>query len=172
MPSDVYLSINMGPEALVSPRFDEALRGVRTDRVVVEITEHAPTTDYPRLKQELRYLRGLGVRIAVDDAGAGFASFRHILELRPDIIKLDTSITRDVHAEVPKQALVSALVAFASKLGAELVAEGVETAEEAVELGALGVQFVQGFHIARPGPIPDRFTIPELEMPSNPPARR
>lgn len=97
--------------------------------------------------------RRSGVRIAVDDAGAGFASLRHILELAPDIIKLDISIVRNIDTESSQRALASALVAFAREIGTELVAEGVETAGEAVALDLLGVRLIQGYYVARPTPL-------------------
>jgi EAL domain-containing protein (putative c-di-GMP-specific phosphodiesterase class I) len=99
--------------------------------------------------------RGSGVRIAVDYAGAGFASLKHILELSPDIIKLDISIVRDIDTEVSHRALASALVGFAREMGTELIAEGVETAGEAFAVDLLGIGLVQGYYLARPGPLSD-----------------
>jgi EAL domain-containing protein (putative c-di-GMP-specific phosphodiesterase class I) len=162
LPPDVFLSINMGPESVVSPRFDTALLRLPAGRVVVEITEHTPATDYPTLNRELRELRSLGVRIAVDDTGAGYASLRHILQLSPDIIKLDISITRGIQDVPANRALASALVTFAHEIGADLIAEGVESSAEAATLAELGIDLVQGFLVARPGPIPDRFELPSF----------
>jgi EAL domain-containing protein (putative c-di-GMP-specific phosphodiesterase class I) len=119
---------------------------------VIELTEHAPASDYRSLREALDAFRRSGVRIAVDDAGAGFASLRHILELAPNIIKLDISIVRDIDTEVSHRALASALVGFAREMGTELIAEGVETAEEALALDALGIRLMQGYYLARPGP--------------------
>ena len=117
-------------------------------------------SDYPRLREALDPLRRSGSRVAVDDAGAGFSSLRHILELAPDIIKLDTNIVRNIDREPSHRALASALVGFASETGSDLVAEGVETVEEARTLSSLGIPLIQGYFAARPGPIPESFVIP------------
>ena len=96
----------------------------------------------------------------MDDAGAGFSSLRHILELAPDIIKLDTNIVRNIDREPSHRALASAMVGFASETGSELIAEGVETVEEARTLSSLGIPLIQGYFASRPGPIPESFVIP------------
>ena len=160
IPADVFLSVNVDPRDAASPELLDALRSGPSERVVIELTEHAPASDYPRLRQTLEPLQAAGARIAVDDAGAGFSSLRHILELAPDIIKLDINIVRNIDTEPSHRALASALVAFASETGSDLVAEGVETADEARTLSMLGVPLIQGYFAARPGPIPDRFVIP------------
>ena len=160
LPIDVFLSVNVDPTAAGSPELAEVIEPWPAGRVVIELTEHAPTGDYPSLREALDAFRRSGVRIAVDDAGAGFASLRHILELAPDIIKLDVSIVRDIDSESSHRALASALVGFASEIGTDLVAEGVETVEEATTLYSLGIKLIQGYFAARPGPIPDRFVIP------------
>jgi EAL domain-containing protein (putative c-di-GMP-specific phosphodiesterase class I) len=160
LPVDVFLSVNVDPTTAGSRELAEVIEPWPAERVVIELTEHAPAGDYPSLREALDAFRRSGVRIAVDDAGAGFASLRHILELAPDIIKLDVSIVRDIDSESSHRALASALVGFASEIGTDLVAEGVETAEEALTLYSLGIQLIQGYFAARPGPIPDRFVIP------------
>jgi EAL domain-containing protein (putative c-di-GMP-specific phosphodiesterase class I) len=96
LPPDVYLSLNASPACVTSPQFDELIADVAACQLVVEITEHAHIDDYRTLNKTLDRLRAAGIRIAVDDAGAGFASLRHILHLRPDISKLDLSLTRGV----------------------------------------------------------------------------
>jgi EAL domain-containing protein (putative c-di-GMP-specific phosphodiesterase class I)/AmiR/NasT family two-component response regulator len=153
LPEDVYVSVNVDPTAASSPELAEIVGRWPAERVVIELTEHAPAGDYPSLREALEAFRRSGVRIAVDDAGAGFASLRHILELSPHIIKLDISIVRDIDSEPHQRALAAALVAFAREIGTELVAEGVETAAEALILDLLGIRLVQGYFIARPGPI-------------------
>jgi EAL domain-containing protein (putative c-di-GMP-specific phosphodiesterase class I)/ActR/RegA family two-component response regulator len=160
LPVDVFLSVNVDPATAASPELARAIQRWPGERIVIELTEHAPASDYPSLRDALDAFRRSGVRIAVDDAGAGFASPRHILELAPDIIKLDISIVRDIDTEGSQRALASALVGFAHETGTELVAEGVETADEALTLYSLGVPLIQGYFAARPGPIPDRFVIP------------
>ncbi|MGZ5305631.1 MAG: EAL domain-containing protein, partial [Actinomycetota bacterium] len=126
----------------------------------IELTEHSLPSDYPSLREALDVLRRSGMRIAVDDAGAGFASLKHILELAPDIIKLDISIVRDIDTVASHRALAAALKGFAREIGTELVAEGVETAEEALALDALGIRLMQGYYLARPGPISDLILGP------------
>jgi EAL domain-containing protein (putative c-di-GMP-specific phosphodiesterase class I)/ActR/RegA family two-component response regulator len=160
LPVDVFLSVNVDPTTAASPEFADALRRWPSDRIVIELTEHAPTGDYPTLRGALDTFRRSGTRIAVDDAGAGFASMRHILELAPDLIKLDVSIVRDIDTEASHRALASALVGFAREIDVGLVAEGVETAEEACALYSLGITLIQGYFAARPGPIPDRYVVP------------
>jgi predicted signal transduction protein with EAL and GGDEF domain len=106
----------------------------------------------PTADQEAARLRALGVRIAIDDAGAGYASMRHILSIEPDLIKLDMSLTRGIDQDRKRRALASALIAFAHETRIDIVAEGVETAAELDTLRELGVRKVQGYFLARPGP--------------------
>ena len=120
---------------------------------MVEITEHTSIDDYGLVSRALLALRARGLRLAVDDAGAGYASLRHLLEMRPDLIKLDASLTRGIDLEPGRRALAQALIAFARATGAALVAEGIETAAEEVELEKLGVVLGQGYHLGRPGPL-------------------
>jgi EAL domain-containing protein (putative c-di-GMP-specific phosphodiesterase class I)/ActR/RegA family two-component response regulator len=160
LPLDVFLSVNVDPTTAASPELADAVERWPSERIVIELTEHAPAGDYPALRDGLEAFRRAGVRIAVDDAGAGFASLRHILELAPDLIKLDVSIVRDIDTEASHRALASALVGFAREIDTGLVAEGVETAEEACALYTLGISLIQGYFAARPGPVPDRFVVP------------
>lgn len=153
IPDDIYMSVNVDPTTASTIWLADIVERWPAERIVIELTEHAPASDYPTLRESLEAFRRSGVRIAVDDAGAGFASLRHILELAPDIIKLDISIVRDIDTETSHRALASALVGFAREIGTELIAEGVETAEEAIALDALGVRLMQGYYLARPGPI-------------------
>jgi len=148
---ELWVSLNVSPRtALSTERLLHALSPIRLDRLVVEITEQAEVEDYDELNVALRRLRGEGVRIAVDDAGAGYASLRHILRLEPDMIKLDKSLVRDVHRDRARRALATALITFAAEIGATIIAEGIETAAELDALRRLGVTFGQGYHLARP----------------------
>ena len=134
--------------------------GVPAERVVVEVTEHARITDYERAEQQLGVIRASGVRLAVDDAGAGYATFRHILSLRPDIIKMDRSITQDIDTDTARRALATALVVFAGEIGAIIIAEGVETGEEILALRRAGILRAQGFALAPAVSIPSSvFTL-------------
>jgi EAL domain-containing protein (putative c-di-GMP-specific phosphodiesterase class I)/AmiR/NasT family two-component response regulator len=154
LPEGVFMSINGSPETVVSSRFIQALGEADTDRIVLEVTEHAAIADYPRLRTAVKRLRGVGMRLAIDDAGAGFASLRHILQLSPDFIKLDISLTRDIHVDPPQRALAAALVTFAREIGATITAEGVEVLEEVETMKDLGVELGQGFFLGRPGALP------------------
>jgi EAL domain-containing protein (putative c-di-GMP-specific phosphodiesterase class I) len=160
LPGHLYLSINTSPDTLGSRELLEAISGVDATRVVVELTEHSSVADYDALLADIDVLRRRGVRIAVDDAGAGYASFRHILSLRPDIIKFDRDMVTGVDVDLARGALVSAMVAFAERIGAKLVAEGVETGAELDALAKLGVSSGQGYLLARPGPLP----LPEITV--------
>ena len=148
-----YLSLNVSPETALSPDLAAVLRGAPAGRLVLEITEHAAVEDYDLLNRRLVELRAAGMRLAVDDAGAGFSSLQHILRLRPDIIKLDMTLTRDVDADPVRRALAAALVSFAAELRADVVAEGIETSAERDTLRTLGVRCGQGYHLGRPAPL-------------------
>lgn len=154
LPADVYLSVNVSPETVCARELRDVLAGVDARRVVVEITEHSSVSRYDQLIGELAELRELGARVAVDDAGAGYSSFRHILALRPDLIKLDSGVVRGVDGDRARETLVGALASFAESLGATVVAEGVETAGELDTLVRAGVGCGQGFYLARPGALP------------------
>jgi EAL domain-containing protein (putative c-di-GMP-specific phosphodiesterase class I)/DNA-binding NarL/FixJ family response regulator len=146
----VAMAINVSPTTVVSGRLHEVLTGVPVDRVILEITEHAPVDDYKSVRTALSRWREKGLRIAVDDAGGGYSSFAHILELSPELIKLDTSLIRDLHTSPHRQALVRAVISFAEEMHVHVVAEGVEAEAELIELRRLGAHFAQGFHLGRP----------------------
>ena len=154
MPPDTYLAVNVSPETLVSEELRALLATVPGERIVVELTEHARVDDYEAVQQAVGELRARGVRLAVDDAGAGFASFQHILRLQPDIIKLDRSLTSGVDTNPVRHALASAMVTFAASLGAKICAEGIETEGEIVSLQELGIALGQGYFLGKPGPLP------------------
>ena len=119
--------------------------------MVVKGTEHSEVADYAALHTALAPLRGRA-RIAIDDVGAGYSGLRHIVDMKPDLLKLDMGLTRDIDRDEARHALAQALVAFAGRIGAEIVAEGIETPEEAATLKALGVCYGQGWHFSRPMP--------------------
>lgn len=152
LPDDAYLSINLSPDTL--PRCAELIDGLPSERIVIELTEHAAIEDYRAARAALAPLRAVGVRVAVDDAGAGFASLRHALQLAPDFIKLDVSLCRGIDADRQRRALAAGLVGFAQELPAAIVAEGIETPAELQALRDLGVRYAQGFYLAMPGPLP------------------
>jgi EAL domain-containing protein (putative c-di-GMP-specific phosphodiesterase class I)/ActR/RegA family two-component response regulator len=152
-PPGTFLAVNVSPELAVDQRFAALVTGpLQTPDLVIELTEHYAVADYERLNDRLDRLRSCGVRVAVDDVGAGFASFRHVLTLHPDIIKLDVSLTAEIDVDSSRRALAAGLVAVGRELGATVIAEGIETADQLDCLVALGVEQGQGFYLARPSP--------------------
>jgi EAL domain-containing protein (putative c-di-GMP-specific phosphodiesterase class I) len=150
LPDRSSVSINVSPATILTRLLAEALECAPLDRIILEITEKEAVEYYDTIVEALAPLRARGLRLAVDDAGAGYSSFRHILHFRPDFIKLDVSICRDIHADHMRRALASALVTFCRETGSQLVAEGVESADELKSLRALGMSIVQGHVFARP----------------------
>ena len=161
LPPHAYLAINVSAQTLLDDRFVHLLATLGDDRgrLVVEVTEHAAIEDYDALAEVLTGIRSMGARLAVDDAGAGYASMQHILRLRPDIIKLDRSIVADNHLDPARFALIGAMASFAASLGMTVVAEGVETPGELAALVENGVSHAQGFYLARPAIDPPTLTV-------------
>lgn len=150
LPRDTYVAVNLSAAALCSGSLPDVLAGTELTRVVLELTEQTGVPDYAAMRERVAWLRARGGRVAVDDAGAGYAGLQRILEMAPDVIKLDRTLVHDVAADPARQALVSALTWFAQRTGATLVAEGVETQDQVVVLRDLGVPLGQGFHLGRP----------------------
>ena len=150
LPEDIALCINAGPEAMASDEVLQLLRASDSRRIVMELTEQVKVDDYPRLSCALKQLRLMGVRLAIDDTGAGFASLAHILKLAPDIIKLDRELVSGIDHDPVRGALAAALVTFAGKTGAEIIAEGIETAAEFEVVRGLGIRYGQGYFLCRP----------------------
>lgn len=149
LPHDAWLSVNVSPELLLDPgRLARVLAASRRP-VVVEITEHVAIDDYAPVRRALRSL-GPNVRVAIDDAGAGFASFRHVLELEPDFVKIDADLVRGIERDPSRQALVVGMRHFAQETGCTLIAEGVETEDERAMLDALDIRYGQGYLLGRP----------------------
>ena len=153
LPSGVFMSVNLSPATLMSPDVAAAIPAGVSDRVVIEVTEHTPVVDYLALRAALAPLRDRGVSVAIDDAGAGFASLRHILKLAPQYIKLDISLTQNIEHDDGTRALAVALTTFARSLGARVVAEGIETETQLEALRALGIDLGQGYYLGRPMPM-------------------
>ncbi|MFA9444505.1 EAL domain-containing protein [Egicoccus sp. AB-alg6-2] len=165
LPDGVRVAVNLSPAVVSDRRFPACLAAAPAGRVIVEITEHAPVDDYQQLTGVLADLRSAhDVLVAIDDAGAGFSSLRHIVQLGPDLIKLDMSLTRDIHLDPVRRALADSLVGFATSAGIRLVAEGVETMEELHELHELHVHAAQGYLLGRPGSLLE--IRPTMSLPS------
>lgn len=155
IPDELYLSINVSPKNILSGAINAALQDVPLQRIVLEVTEHVAIPDYSQFGHCLAPLRDRGIRLAVDDAGAGYASFLHILKLKPEIIKLDISLIRNIDTDITRRALATALVGFAQETGSQLVAEGVETAPELAALKQLLINTAQGYLLGHPLPLGD-----------------
>jgi len=153
-PERLPLAVNLSPEALLRPSVVDLLMQHSDQRIGVEVTEHHPIDDYDRLLGVTGLLQSAGVLLSVDDTGAGYASLRHVLRLRPDVIKLDIALVAGVHQDPAKRALIVGLGVFARQTGAALIAEGVEEPEERDVLLDLGVRYGQGYLFARPAPFP------------------
>ncbi|MBB4766704.1 EAL domain-containing protein [Amorphoplanes digitatis] len=162
MPPGAWLSINLSVEAITTPAVTTLLLEHAHRGITIELTEHTQVTDYHALNQITDTLRTAGILIAVDDAGAGYASLSHVLQLRPDIIKLDITLVRDIDTDPIRTALARALATFARETGAMLIAEGIETHAEHEKLRSLGIELGQGYYMARPGPLPSRHIEPLL----------
>lgn len=153
LPAPLYLAINVSPATLMHPQLAALLQPFDGSRIVLEITEQVQAFDYPRLSEHILALQRQGLRIALDDAGTGFASLRHLLHLSPDIIKLDLTLTRGIDAEPRRQRLAQAILSFADETNASVTIEGIETEAELETLKTLGARYGQGYQLAHPGPL-------------------
>jgi EAL domain-containing protein (putative c-di-GMP-specific phosphodiesterase class I) len=152
LPDNCFLTLNVGPDALLSDRVAAVFAGQDLSLTVIEVTEAAPVADYDVLLRTLAELRGQGAWIAVDDAGAGYASLSHVMQIRPDFVKLDRALVMDVDRDPARHALVETFGTLAGRLDAWLLAEGIERPGEREALAAMGVPLAQGFGLARPAP--------------------
>jgi EAL domain-containing protein (putative c-di-GMP-specific phosphodiesterase class I) len=160
-PDGTYLSVNLSANALASDEV-QAVLPKRLDGLVIEITEHEPLGDEPELRGALDDARGRGARLAVDDAGSGYAGLKSVAALAPDLIKLDRTLIQGVHDDPVKAALIEAFVRYSRDSGAGVIAEGIETLDELIRLAELDVAFGQGYGIARPDsayPVPARAAV-------------
>ena len=147
IPDRYPVAVNLSPSAVLDPSIQELL--VSVDRpLIVEVTEHEPFPE--SLGPDLEKLRGAGIAVAVDDAGAGYASFVQLLRLRPDIIKIDGELIDGIDENPVRRAFATALKALGAELGAKIVAEAVETPAQLDTLTGLGIEYGQGFLLGRP----------------------
>lgn len=165
LPDGCALAVNLSPPVVTRPRLRHLLSQVPCDRVVIELTEHHAIEDYPKVRTTLAALRALGVRLAVDDTGAGFASLSHIIKLAPDLIKLDYELIHGIAHDPVRRSLATAIVSFAADIGSDIVAEGVESEEELDVVRTLGIRYAQGFLLGRPGTLDDFDEKVPLEHP-------
>jgi EAL domain-containing protein (putative c-di-GMP-specific phosphodiesterase class I) len=152
LPRGAFISLNVSPALAMGlmPLLDVVAGADRP--VVLEITEHAEIADYGKLMAALAQVRSHAM-LAVDDAGAGYAGLHHILQLKPQYVKLDISLVRNVDTDPARQAMVTGMAHFAAGVGCALIAEGIETENELTALKLLNVEYGQGFYLARPAPI-------------------
>src|SRR4051812_27490630 len=149
-PAGRLLFVNISPDALSAPGLF-ALADKLPSRLVIEITEQHEVSDYAALRDQLGPWIARGAQIAIDDTGTGYASLEHVVELRPDFLKLSRALVADIDHDANRQALLRALLAFAREVGAALIAEGVERREELEILREAEVDFAQGWLLGRPG---------------------
>jgi EAL domain-containing protein (putative c-di-GMP-specific phosphodiesterase class I) len=158
LPAGAWLNLNCSPQLIMA---GSALRGIIAgiDRaIVLEVTEHAEVSDYEQFRAAVSAL-GSRVQLAVDDAGAGYSSLRHILELRPAFVKLDRSLVTGLESDDVRRAMVAGLLQFARGSGCRLIPEGIETQAELVALRGLDIKLGQGFLLGRPAPIEELAPI-------------
>lgn len=160
-PPDQFLAVNMSPASVLRLSEQEFCDPHLCSRIVIELTEHVPIEDYSALHHALRPMRERGTRLAADDLGAGYAGFRHLMLLEPDIIKLDISLVRGIHLSRNQRALARSLVAFANEVGSIVIAEGVEQIEELEECLDIGVPWGQGYYLGRPAAYPGGQVVPK-----------
>jgi len=147
-----YVAMNVSPQTLLTPACAELLGRLPANRVLLELSEHDQVEDYDALQAALAAPRAAGMRLAIDDVGAGFSSLRHIVLCAPDVLKLDRTIIDGIGADPVLSTLVAALVEFAHGNGSRVVAEGIETAADGEALRLLKVDYAQGWFFGRPGP--------------------
>jgi len=163
---DGYIAMNVSPATLLTPECAALLNRLPLPRVLLELSEHDQVADYAALTTALAPLRAEGLRLAIDDVGAGFSSLRHIVVTTPDVIKIDRSIVSGLDTDPVLSTLVHSLVEFGHGCRVQVVAEGVETAEEAAVLRNLGVDYGQGWHYGRPGPPEALAQVPSPAIPA------
>ncbi len=154
LPDGVFVSFNVSAATFRAPAFGDIIRAGAARPIVIELTEYEKVDDYQVIVESMASHRKAGARLAIDDAGSGFASLQHILKLQPDLIKLDLQLVAGIDVDPAKRSLASALVRFASETGASLIAEGIETEGELAALRELGVTIGQGYALGKPGPLP------------------
>ena len=170
LPDSVYIGFNVSPNIIVNGQLEKAFADAPLDRIVLEINEHPTIRQYDEMAKVLRPMRDKGLRISVDDAGGGVESFRHILQLEPEIIKLHMSLVRGINADPARATLASALIQFGREHRGDLVAEGIETAAELSLLKAKGVVKMQGYLLGRPGTLEAACTLCERNLARRGPA--
>lgn len=164
LPDGVSISVNVGPEAILTPHLRNLIGRFDRGRVVIELTEHTAFERFPEMPAALGPLRRAGALISVDDAGSGYSTLAHILTLAPDFIKLDRKLISGIDLDPVRRAMVTSMVTFAGETGATILAEGIENADELETVRSLGVRFGQGFHLRRPAPLEQLDLTSPIEL--------
>jgi EAL domain-containing protein (putative c-di-GMP-specific phosphodiesterase class I) len=159
LPAPHYLALNASPATVADPRLASLLATWPLERLVLEITEHDAIADVDAINAALAPLRARKMRLAVDDAGAGYSGLQQILSLKPDLIKLDRALIQDIHRDPAKRSLAVALASFARGTGSQLIAEGVETEAELEMLRVAGIDNIQGYLLGRPMPLAEAIEL-------------
>jgi EAL domain-containing protein (putative c-di-GMP-specific phosphodiesterase class I) len=154
IPEPLYLCVNFFSETLLSTDLTDIFRDVPPGRVVLELAEHERLADSRSLIESVDRLRRLGARFAVDDAGSGFSSLRHVLRIKPELLKLDINLTHQVDRDPMQKMLASSLASFAVEAGMVPAAEGIESRPQLEALRQIGVVYGQGHYLGRPQAIP------------------
>ena len=166
LPSDHYLTLNVSVETLLSDQLLDLLADVPSERIILELTGEASGDELFPLEQRMLDLHARGLRVAVDDVGTGTARFQRILQLKPDIIKLDIGLTRGIDIDPARRSFGRALLSFGlDTCGATFIAEGIETQGELDTLRALGCPAGQGYLLGRPHQLTMRYLAPFTAAP-------
>jgi EAL domain-containing protein (putative c-di-GMP-specific phosphodiesterase class I)/CheY-like chemotaxis protein len=144
VPSFAFLMVPVSPATLLAPAYHDVVRELGCERLVLDITEHAPVEDHAPINDALAPLRAEGVRLAVSDVGAGLSSLRHVAMLAPDLVTIDTALTDGIDEDGARHAIVAAITARSTQLGATTIAESVTTESQLDELAGLGIDLVHG----------------------------
>ncbi len=164
LPGGARLSVNLSAAALHDPRTRAMLREAHPERLIVELTEESLITDMRSLRADLDPLLSSGIKLAVDDMGAGYSNLRQAIALAPSMLKLDRTLVRGIDRDPSQRLLIDALTGYAQRTGAEIVAEGIETEAELEVVRALEISYGQGYFIARPAPPWPRVHLPAAEQ--------
>lgn len=156
--TDARLSINFLPNAVYSPVACIQLTlktaratGLPIDRLIFEFTENEEIVDPDHLTNIVNTYRKMGFGTAIDDFGAGHAGLGLLARFQTDFIKLDMELIRAIETSMPRRMIVEGVVRIAQSMGITIIAEGVETIAEYDALRAIGIRYIQGFLLARPG---------------------
>jgi diguanylate cyclase (GGDEF)-like protein len=164
LPHGTRLSVNLSAAALHDPRTRAMLRDAHPEQLIVELTEESLITDMRSLRADLDPLLSSGIKLAVDDMGAGYSNLRQAIALAPSMLKLDRTLVRGIDRDPSQRLLIDALTGYAQRTGAEIVAEGIETESELEVIRALRISYGQGYFIARPAPPWPQVDLPATEQ--------